>query len=569
MTESSEARPLILVVDGDRADLDRAVAVLRRRFGVDFHVRGEESAAAARTVLTDADDPVALVLADGRLPDGSGTRLLEEVRTRHPGARRAMLIRWGGWADTETAAAVRRAMALGDIDDYAVKPWQSPDESFVRSVAEHVHVWNRSRGNVPAPITVVADPRSRRAEDIRGLLARSGVPHATTTPRSEAGARVLREAGLDGEADGSVVVAMPALGGRVLIDPSPAEVAAAWGVTTELEDRDVDLVVVGAGPAGLAAAVHGASEGLSTLVVERESLGGHAATSSLVRDYPGFARGISGADLTQRAYQQAWMLGVRVLMLGDVDRLRTVGDRQVLDVVRSGEVAARAVVLAPGVAWRHLAVPEVEAFTGNGVLYEATAADARALTGRHAVVIGGADPAGRAALLLARHAASTTLVLGTSRLDQAMSSLLADQVAANPAIDVRTSTHVVGGSGDARLRAVVLEHASGGEREEVRADGLVIMIGADPTTDWLPSTIVRDHDGYLLTGQDVLDLPDEPWPLLRRPGTYETSLPGVFAAGDVRSGSLKRVASAVGEGSVVVSDVLRYLGGRDATGPRP
>lgn len=561
----STARPMILAVDGDRAALEREVAVLQRRFGADFHVRGERTAAAAAAVLADAadhGDPVALVLADGDLPDGAGAALLQGVRTQHPEARRAMLIRWGGWANPQVTGMVRRAMALGDIDYYVVKPWRSPDEPFVRTVAEYVHEWSRGRGDGPAPITVVADPWSEKAHAIRSLLARSGVPHATASPESDAGAAILREVGLDGEASGGVVVAMPALGGRVLIDPTPAEVAAAWGVTTELTERDVDLVVVGAGPAGLASAVYGASEGLSTLVVERESLGGQAATSSLIRNYLGFARGISGADLTQRAYQQAWVFGARVLMLGEIDRLRTTGDHHVLDVAGVGEVTARAVVLAQGVTWRRLGVPELEALTGRGVFYGGTAADARALAGLHAVVVGGANSAGQAALHLARYAASTTLVMREASLDEMMSSYLVEQVAANPAIEVRTSTHVVAGSGDARLRSLVLEHAVTGEREEVPADGLFIMIGAVPKTGWLPSTIVRDGGGYVVTGQDLFDLPHlAPWPLERRPKPYETSVPGVFAVGDVRSGSLKRVASAVGEGSVVVSQVLDYLAG--------
>jgi thioredoxin reductase (NADPH) len=563
MTPVPTARPLILTVDADRVALDRAVGVLQRRFGADFHVRGERTVAAARAVLDDAadhGDPVALVLADRHLPDGAGAELLEGVRSLHPDARRALLIRWGGWADAATAADVRRAMALGDIDYYVVKPWRSPDEPFVRTVAEYVHEWSRGRGDGPAPITVVADPWSQQAHEIRSLLARSGVPHATARPESEAGRAILREAGLDGEASGGVVVAMPALGGRVLLDPSPADVAAAWGVTTALEADDVDLVVVGAGPAGLASAVYGASEGLSTLVVERETLGGQASTSSLIRNYLGFARGISGADLTQRAYQQAWVFGARVLMLAEVDRLRTAGDRHLLDVAGLGEVSTRAVVLAQGVTWRRLGVPELEALTGRGVFYGGTAADARALAGLHAVVVGGANSAGQAALHLARYAASTTLVMRESRLDEVMSRYLVDQVAANPAIEVLTSTHVVAGSGDARLRALVLEHAVTGERRDVPADGLFIMIGAVPKTDWLPSTIVRDTGGYVVTGQDLLEAPHlRIWPLERRPQPYETALPGVFAVGDVRSGSLKRVASAVGEGSVVVSQVLRHL----------
>ena len=484
--------------------------------------------------------------------------LLEGVRTQPPDARRAMLIRWGAWANPAVSGDVRQAMALGEIDYYVVKPWRSPDEPFVRTVAEYVHEWSRGRGDGMSPITVVADPWSEKAHQIRSLLARSGVPHGTASPESEVGKRVMREAGLDDQG-GNVVVSMPALDGRILVDPTPAEVAAAWRVTTELEERDADLVVIGAGPAGLASAVYGSSEGLGTLVIERETLGGQASTSSLIRNYLGFARGISGADLTQRAYQQAWVFGARVMLRGEVKGIRRDGDRNVLDVAGVGEVTARAVVLAPGVAWRRLGVPELEELTGRGVFYGGTAADARALAGMHAVVVGGANSAGQAALHLARYAKSTTLVMRESRLDEIMSSYLVEQVAANPSIDVRLSTNVVAGSGDTRLHSLTIEGPAG-EREEIPADGLFIMIGAVPSTSWLPDEIVRDGGGYVVTGADVLDEAESGgWPLSRRPMPYETSMPGVFAVGDVRSGSLKRVASAVGEGSVVVSQVLRYL----------
>ena len=561
MSNALTARPMILAVDGDRTALDRILSVLQRRFGADYHVRGERSASAARTVLADAavhGDPVALVLAEGDLPDGRGSVLLEGVRTQHPDARRAMLIRWGEWANPAVSGDVRQAMALGEIDYYVVKPWRSPDEPFVRTVAEYVHEWSRGRGDGMAPITVVADPWSERAHQIRSLLARSGVTHGTASPESEVGKRVMREAQLDAQG-GHVVVSMPALDGRILVDPTPAEVAAAWGVTTELEERDADLVVIGAGPAGLASAVYGSSEGLGTLVIERETLGGQASTSSLIRNYLGFARGISGADLTQRAYQQAWVFGARVMLRGEVRAIRRDGDRNVLDVAGVGEVTARAVVLAPGVAWRRLGVPELEELTGRGVFYGGTAADARALAGMHAVVVGGANSAGQAALHLARYAKSTTLVMRESRLDEIMSSYLVEQVAANPAIDVRLSSHVVAGGGDTRLHSLTIEGPAG-EREEIPADGLFIMIGAVPSTDWMPDEIVRDRGGYVVTGADLLDEAESGgWPLSRRPMPYETSMPGVFAVGDVRSGSLKRVASAVGEGSVVVSQVLRYL----------
>jgi thioredoxin reductase (NADPH) len=392
---------------------------------------------------------------------------------------------------------------------------------------------------------------------VDSLLTRSGVPHAFVPlddPRAEA---LLRDAGTTAGAD-DVIVAMPAVDGRVLRNPTTAEVVENWGVKTTLRDHDYDVVVVGAGPAGLAAAVYAASEGLRTLVVERESIGGQAATSTLIRNYLGFSRGVTGAELTQRGYQQAWVFGASFLMVNEVVGLHADGERWVLDVTPEGPVTARAVILAMGVAWRRLGAPGIEERTGSGVFYAATASDAHALAGLRGVVVGGGNSAAQATLHLARYAAHATLVVRGEALGAGMSQYLVDQIEATPQIEVRLASEVVGGAGEPRLRTLDLRDNRSGVVDTVVADGLFVMIGAVPRTEWLPPEVARDGHGFVLTGQALADA-RAPWPLSRRPELFETGAPRVFAVGDVRAASVKRVASAVGEGSVVVAQVHQCL----------
>ncbi len=560
-----QQRPLLLAVDVRPETLDRIEGELQRGFGSGYRVRGEISAEDALRTLDLAHEQgqrVAVVLVDHALPDDSRRQVLARTRSLHPDARRALLIEWGAWADRAIAATILQAMAVGDINYYVLKPWQVRDELFHRVVAEFVQEWSRSEVSNLRESVVVADQHSARAHAIVSLLSRNGIPYAFRPRGSELADQVTRtiESTVGDTSGAEVVVWMPATGGAVLLDPTDAEVVEAWGIRTSLgpDERDFDLLVVGAGPAGLAAAVYAASEGLRTLVVERESIGGQAGSSSLIRNYLGFSRGISGDQLAQRAYQQAWVFGAHLVLVRDVTDITHTADGVVAAISDVGEVTARAVVLATGVSYRRLGVPDVEAFMGAGVFYGANVSQAHALRGLHAVVVGGGNSAGQAVLHLDRYCEQVTLVVRGADLGESMSRYLVDAVAAT-SIVVRTEAEVVGADGDGRLEKVTIRDRATSAEEGVRADALFVMIGAQPRTHWLPDAIGRDQYGFVLAGHDAAD--SDLWTQDRRPQPYESTLPGVFAVGDVRCGSVKRVASAVGEGSVVVSQVHAFLGG--------
>jgi len=555
---------MLLAVDSDPTLLGRVEAELQRRYGPDFKVRGELCGADALRQLEGAHErgePVAVVLADQWLADMPGSQLLARARVLHPEARRALLVEWGAWADRPTAEAILQAMAVGDINYYVLKPWTSPDELFHRTVAEFVQEWSRSDASTEREVVVVCDRHSARGHAVRSRLTRNGIPHVFRETGSAAGQETLRKIVADHpEAVGAeVVVWMPALGGTVLVDPDDTTVAEAWGVPTTLaeDDRDFDVLVIGAGPAGLATAVYASSEGMRTLAVERESIGGQAGSSSLIRNYLGFSRGISGAELGQRGYQQAWVFGAHMLLIREVSTLRRVDDRFEAYIDGIGEVTARAVVLATGVSYRRLGVPELEALSGAGVYYGASVSEAHAMTGLRAVVVGGGNSAGQAVLHLQRYCEHVTLVVRSAALTDGMSQYLCDAIDAAARIEVRTDSEVVGGGGDGRLERVVVRIRSTGATETLAADGLFIMIGAQPRTDWLPREVARDSRGFVFTGADAVATGG--WPLVRPPQPYESTVPGLFAVGDVRASSVKRVASAVGEGSVVVSQIHSYL----------
>jgi thioredoxin reductase (NADPH) len=550
-------RPAILAVDGDQRALDRLEHELGRRYAGDYRVICERSVDHAQRELEAIraeGRELALVLVCQWLPDGTGGDLLAQVRELHPQAKRGLLVDWGAWAHRPSADAILRAMALGSIDYYVLKPWRSPDEFFHRTVSEFLHEWSRSSTWSPQELVLVGARTSQRCHELRSMLSRTGAPHLFHASDSPEGRRLLAEVGQE-RAEVPVAVLWD---GNVIVDPSNSELAWAYGLRTELEgDDDFDIVVVGAGPAGLAAAVYASSEGLRTLVVERDSVGGQAGASSLIRNYLGFARGVSGAELAQRAYQQAWVFGANFLLTREVVGLRTEARGHVLTTADGTDISARAVVLAMGVSYRRLGIPALEELNGTGVFYGASVTDAQALEGEHAYVVGAGNSAGQAAMHLSRYAERVTMLVRTPPLGDSMSRYLADQVEAMENIEVRPCCEVVDGGGEGRLERLTIRDTNTGETSVEPAAALFVLIGARPHTDWLPAEIERDRWGYLLTGPDIGQ--EGHWRRERPPHALETSVAGVFAVGDVRQRAVKRVASAVGDGSVVIQQVHEYL----------
>ena len=552
-------KPVLVAVDDDPVALARLREELGRRYREDYRILCLGSAAEgfeALVRLRDAGDPVDVVLADQWMPGHTGVELLTRTRDLHPQAKRGLLVEWRAWADPATTEAILTGMALGRMDYYVLKPYRAPDELFHRTIAEFLHEWSKAVGTGPRELTVVGDSWSRRTSELRSLLTRNGVPHAFHARDSEPGERLLRELGRAGTSE---PVVLP-IDGPALIDPTNAELATAYGVRTTLGDaREFDLIVVGAGPAGLAAAVYGSSEGLRTLVIERESIGGQAGSSSLIRNYLGFSRGVSGAELAQRAFQQAWVFGTRFVVMREVVALDSDGGLHTLALADGQMASAPAVVLATGVDYRSLGVPALDALVGAGVFYGASVAEAQTMTGMDVVVVGGGNSAGQAATHLSRYARRVTMVVRRDSLADTMSQYLVDVIEGSPNIEVRPNAEVVGGGGAGRLDHVIVRQRSSGETSTVAAAGLFILIGAAPRTEWLPAEVARDDWGYVLAGPDVTAAAAITSAPGRAPLMYETSRPGLFVAGDVRHGSVKRVASAVGEGSVAIAQVHEYL----------
>jgi thioredoxin reductase (NADPH) len=555
-------RPTLLAVDGDPAARRGIEDELRKRYGADYEVVCEPSGAAALGTLEQIvarGGQVALVLANLYLPDMSGIELMARVHGLDPAAKRALLTRWG---DLEVGDRLVRAAVLGQVDDWGLTPWQRGDESFHKLVVRLLDEWAKTHRPGFQAVQVIGERWSARAHELRDLLARNKVRYGFLPAGSEEGRALLDRVGATA-AQLPVVVTFE---GLVLANPSIVEVAEALSAPTRPAAAAYDVVVLGAGPAGLAAAVYGTSEGLATAVLEHEALGGQAGTSSMIRNYLGFPRGVSGTELAQRASEQAWILGADFIYVLSAIGLGTAGSDRVVTLADGAAPTSRAVVLATGVTWRRLGVPSLEALVGVGVFYGPAASEAQAMKGQEVYVVGGANSAGQAAVHLAKYAAQVTMLVRSSTLAEAMSDYLIREIEATPNIGVRYRTEAVEGHGDGRLTALTLRDRSTGATETVPATALFILIGAEPHTDWLPDSIRRDRWGFVLTGADLLEDGKLPagWPLERPPMPFETSLPGVFAVGDVHHGSIKRVASAVGEGSVAIRLIHEYLSQRPA-----
>ena len=539
--------PVLLAVEDDPVALCDVERQLTDRYASNYRVvctNSPDDALGTLTRLADSADEVALVLAAQWLPGTTGSELLARARRLHPHAKRGLLLSWGAWGDRATADAIFDSMALGTIDYYVLRPATAPDEVFHQAISSFLLEWSRDRRTAPHTTHVVGEAWSGRAYELRNVLQRCAMPHAFCLADSSEGRELLAKAGPEAKLP---LIVLP--DGRVLSDPTNREIAEADGAAIDFEQEDFDVVIVGAGPAGLSAAVYGASEGLRTLVIDEGGVGGQATSSAMIRNYLGFPRGISGGRLAEQAYEQAWVFRANFVFMHRASGLRRAGDRLLVSLADDRTISARTVVLATGAAYRRLGVPALEALNGAGVFYGGPVSESHAMSGKDAYIVGGANSAGQAALHLARYARRVTLVVRGQSLGAGMSDYLAREIRATPNIDVRTGTAVVGGGGDGWLEHLVLSSAKDDE-ETVAADGLFVLIGARPHTDWLPGEIARDERGFVLTGEELWST--NTWPLERRPFSLETSMPGVFAAGDVRHGAVKRVASAVGEGSVAI-----------------
>jgi thioredoxin reductase (NADPH) len=553
------AQPALVIVDADRDVLAALAQALMRRFGADYRVISADTPAtglAALDRLERAGEPVALVAADQRLPGMAGVDFLSRAGERHPDAKRVVLI---GYGDVTANIAGVRAMGLGRADSWLNVPCGPPELWLYPMVSDLLSQWTRSTahaGPMPQWVRLVAPRSSRRSHELRDLLGRNNIIYGFHDSVSPEGRRLLAEAGLD-RADRPVLLLVD---GRVLVDPSDTQLAASMGIPTRPGSGRYDIVVIGAGPAGLAAASYTASEGLHTLLVERVAPGGQAGTTSSIRNYLGFPRGISGGELAWLATEQALMFGVDLIAQKAV-RLSVTGDERVLTLADGSRAVSAMVVLATGVHYRRLPTPGLDELLGAGVFYGAAVTEATALAGRRVVVVGGANSAGQAALHLARHAERVTMLVRGSSLAASMSAYLHEELCRTDNVTVRLHTELAGVHGAGRLDAITVRDNRTGNTERLPTAAVFLLIGAEPCTDWLAGTVRRDERGFLLTGRDLLRAgrPAEDWPLDRPPMHLETSLPGVFAAGDVRHGSVKRVASAVGEGATAVQFVHQYL----------
>ena len=556
---SSTSKPVIFAVDSGVESFRRIEYGLGRRYGLEYRVVCESSAMWGMKRLREfeaAGEEVALVLADQWMPDISGTEFLAHARQLLPTAKRALLVEWG---DRTAHASVLRAMALGHIDYYASKPERPGDEHFHRMIAEFLYDWAKAHRPVFVEIQVVGERHAPRSHELRDILNRNGVLHEFHAADSKEGRELLARIGKNSARLPVVML----YNGKVLEDPSNAALADAYlGTdTASLEGQKFDVVIVGAGPAGLAAAVYGASEGLNTLILEGEAIGGQAGSSSLIRNYLGFPWGVGGAELARRATEQAWWFGATFRFMRTATALRRRGRELAVTLSDGTEVSARAVILATGASYRRLGVPELEALIGAGVFYGAAVTEARAMKGQEVYVVGGANSAGQAAMHLSKYASRVTLLVRARSLSTSMSDYLIKEIEATQDIEVRLETRVVGGGGEGRLERLTLEDSASRRTETVPATALFVLIGAEPHTGWLPEEVERDKRGYVLTGQDFVQNGQVPqgWPLGRPPLLMETTMPGVFAVGDVRRGSVKRVASAVGAGAIAIQSVHEYF----------
>jgi thioredoxin reductase (NADPH) len=554
MALDTDRKPILLTVDDDPG-VSRAVARdLRRQYGETYRVVRAESGPQALDALRELKlrgDLVAVLLADHRMPEMSGLEFLEEAMDLFPRARRALLT---AYADTDAAI---EAINVVDLDHYLVKPWDPPEEKLYPVIDALIDMWLGSDEHPVAHTKVVGHRWSARSFEVRDFLARNSVPYRWISSEEPEGQRLLTAAGVD--ATGIPLVVTP--DGDSLAAPTISDLAARVGLSTTPATDFYDLVIVGGGPAGLGAAVYAASEGLRTVLVERRATGGQAGQSARIENYLGFPDGVTGAQLTDRARRQANKFGAEILTARDVVGLDVRASSRAVRFADGGEVLAHTVLLATGISYRKLGLPGADALTGRGVFYGSAATEAGACTGEEIYIVGAANSAGQAAVFLSRHAHRVTLLVRADSLERSMSYYLFRQIEEIPNIDVRLTTEVVAVHGDDHLERLTLCDTRARAEETVDASYLFVYIGAEPRTEWLADVVARDARGFVLTGPDLVVAGQRPrgWDLERDPYYLEASVPGVFAAGDVRANSIKRVASAVGEGAMAIQLLHTYL----------
>jgi thioredoxin reductase len=560
--QAGRAQAAIVLVGRDPGAREILHRELSNRYGADYEIVVCDRPAELSPWMRDlraAGLPVALVIGWVGAQDADGIEVLSTIRAIDPTALRVAAVGWGDW---QSVRSVFGAVTAGKVDYWVTGPVQVPAEEFHRSITEFLREWDSRRGGGFEAARVIGERWSARSQELRDLFARHRVPAGFYDATSERGRQMLHELGLESP-DLPVVVLRFGTERPALVNPSNLQIADAFGVMTPISPGEVfDVAVVGGGPAGLAAAVGASSEGLRTVVVEHEAIGGQAGTSSMIRNYPGFSQGISGAKLAQETWQQAWTFGTTFVYMRQAESLSRQDGLYRLQLSDGSVLTSRAVIIATGAAYRRLGIPRLEDLQGRGVFYGAAVSEAPAMAGRKVFVAGGGNSAGQTALHMAKWASHVTILVRAESLADSMSDYLIRQIDATPNVDVCYRVQVAGGAGTGtgHLQSLVLQDTASGARHSVPADALFVLIGSQPRTQWLGDSIARDQRGFILTGPDLpVGTGGRRWHPARRPLPLETSLPGVFAAGDVRYRSVKRVASAVGEGAATIPLVHSYL----------